>query len=138
LPRISAPFLIPADEASAATRRKAAWRFAARRFADWALRLIWPRWRSPHRLIHQKSGAQRMSHVAHELHEEFPDKAAAIHKLKISNAHFARIADEYHTLNRSIHRMETNVEPADDATIEDLKKKRLTLKDEIATFLAGV
>jgi uncharacterized protein YdcH (DUF465 family) len=76
-----------------------------------------------------------MSHVAHELHEEFPEKAEAIHTLKTSNAHFARLAEEYHSLNRTIHRMETNVEPADDATIEDLKKKRLHLKDEISTFL---
>ena len=73
-----------------------------------------------------------MSHVAHELHEEFPQKAAVIHTLKTSNAHFARLAEEYHTLNRTIHRMETNVEPADDATIEGLKKKRLHLKDEIS------
>ncbi len=78
-----------------------------------------------------------MSHVAHELHEEFPEKAAAIHALKTGNAHFARLADEYHTLNRTIHRMETNVEPADDATIEDLKKKRLQLKDEISKILDG-
>jgi uncharacterized protein len=79
-----------------------------------------------------------MSHVAHELHEEFPEQAEAIHSLKAGNAHFARLAEEYHTLNRTIHRMETNVEPADDATIEGLKKKRLTLKDEIAGFLATV
>lgn len=79
-----------------------------------------------------------MSHVAHELHEEFPEKAQAIHELKTGNAHFARIAEEYHTVNRSIHRMETNVEPVDDITIEELKKKRLTLKDEIAGFLAEV
>jgi uncharacterized protein YdcH (DUF465 family) len=76
-----------------------------------------------------------MSHVAHELHEEFPEKAAAIHSLKTSDAHFARLADEYHTLNRTIHRMETNVEPSDDATIEDFKKKRLQLKDEISKIL---
>jgi uncharacterized protein YdcH (DUF465 family) len=81
---------------------------------------------------------RKMSHVAHELHEEFPEHAEAIHSLKASNAHFARIAEEYHTLNRTIHRMETNVEPADDATIEALKKKRLALKDEIAGFLATV
>lgn len=79
-----------------------------------------------------------MSHVAHELHEEFPEKAEAIHALKASNAHFARIAEEYHTLNRAIHRMETNVEPVDDATLEDAKKKRLALKDEIAGFLTEV
>lgn len=77
-----------------------------------------------------------MSHVAHELHEEFPEQAEAIHALKASNAHFARMAEEYHMLNRAIHRMETNVEPADDATIEDLKRKRLALKDEIAGALA--
>lgn len=76
-----------------------------------------------------------MSHVAHELHEEFPDQAEAIHALKAENAHFARLAEEYHTLNRAIHRMETNVEPVDDATLEDAKKKRLALKDEIAGFL---
>jgi uncharacterized protein len=81
---------------------------------------------------------QTMSHVAHELHEEFPEQAEAIHALKAGNAHFARIAEEYHTLNRSIHRMETDVEPADDATVEALKKKRLHLKDEIAGFLATV
>lgn len=74
--------------------------------------------------------------VAHELHEEFPEHAEAIHVLKTKNAHFARIAEDYHALNRAIHRMETNVEPADDATIEDLKRKRLALKDEIAGFLA--
>jgi uncharacterized protein YdcH (DUF465 family) len=77
-----------------------------------------------------------MSHVAHELHEEFPQHVDAIHALKADNAHFARIADSYHELHRSIHRMETNVEPTDDATFENLNKKRLSLKDEIALFLA--
>jgi uncharacterized protein YdcH (DUF465 family) len=78
-----------------------------------------------------------VSHVPHELHEEFPDKAEAIKSLKGSNAHFARIAEAYHELNRAIHRIETDVEPADDATLETMKKKRLGLKDEIAQFLAA-
>jgi len=69
-----------------------------------------------------------MSHVAHELHEEFPDKAAAIHTLKSTNAHFSRLAEEYHTLNRTLHRMETEVEPADDATIETLKKRAASIE----------
>ena len=38
---------------------------------------------------------------------------------------------------RDSHRMETEVEPADDATIETLKKKRLQLKDEISQILAA-
>jgi len=78
-----------------------------------------------------------MSHVAHELHEEFPEQVETIHALRGSSAHFSRIADAYHDLNRAIHRMETNVEPVDDATLEAAKKQRLALKDEIAQFLAG-
>ncbi|WP_026607483.1 YdcH family protein [Methylocapsa acidiphila] len=76
-----------------------------------------------------------MSHVAHELHEEFPDKVEAIKGLKGANAHFARIAEEYHEVNRTIHRMEAEVEPTDDATLEALKKQRLSLKDQIAQIL---
>lgn len=76
-----------------------------------------------------------MSHVAHELHEEFPDRIEAIRALKESSAHFARIADAYHEINRRIHRMETDVEPTDDATLETSKKQRLSLKDEIAQLL---
>ena len=76
-----------------------------------------------------------MSHVAHELHEEFPEKSEAIRRLKGDNAHFARIAEHYHEFNRAIHRMEANVEPVADETVEGLKKQRLSLKDEIAQFL---
>jgi uncharacterized protein YdcH (DUF465 family) len=78
-----------------------------------------------------------VSHVPHELHEEFPDQTEAIKSLKESNAHFARIAEAYHELNRAIHRIETDVEPASDETLETMKKKRLALKDEIAQFLAA-
>jgi uncharacterized protein len=77
-----------------------------------------------------------MSHVAHELHEEFPEQIEAIKALKGANAHFTRLADEYHEINRTIHRMETDVEPVEDATLEAAKKRRLALKDEIAGLLA--
>lgn len=78
-----------------------------------------------------------MSHVPHELHEEFPDAAETLHKLKTSDAHFARLADEYHETNREVHRIETDVAPASDDVLEDLKKKRLHLKDQIAALLAA-
>lgn len=78
-----------------------------------------------------------MSHVPHELHEEFPGQADALHALKTSDAHFARISEQYHVVNREIHRIETDVEPASDSALEDLKKKRLHLKDEIAAMLAA-
>ena len=76
-----------------------------------------------------------MTHVPHGLHEEFPHAAPAISRLKIGDAHFARLADEYEHVNREIHRIEAEVEPASDATLESLKKKRLKLKDEIAAML---
>lgn len=77
-----------------------------------------------------------MSHVPHELHEEFPEHGGKLHELKLKDAHFARLADTYHEVNREIHRIETNVTPASDETLEGLKKQRLKLKDDIAAMLA--
>lgn len=78
-----------------------------------------------------------MSHTPHELSEEFPRDAHRIHALKEGNAHFARLADAYHDVNRRIHRAETNVEPMDGLAETALRKQRSHLKDEIAAFLAA-
>lgn len=77
-----------------------------------------------------------MSHVPHELAEEFPDQTAALQALKAENAHFAKLIDEYHTVNRAIHRAETNVEPVDQLAENEMRKQRMALKDEIARMLA--
>ncbi|QIE47343.1 DUF465 domain-containing protein [Pseudohalocynthiibacter aestuariivivens] len=76
------------------------------------------------------------SHTPHELHEEFPDKAGKITELKQSDAHFARLAEEYHAVNRAVHRAETNVEPMDSLAEGEMRKKRSALKDEIYRMLA--
>ncbi|MEL6318174.1 MAG: YdcH family protein [Pseudomonadota bacterium] len=76
-----------------------------------------------------------MSHTPHELSELFPDAADKIHALKLDDAHFARLAEQHHTLNRAIHRAETDLEPTDDLHLEELKKQRLALLDEIAAIL---
>lgn len=78
-----------------------------------------------------------MSHTPHELAEEFPEHIEKMHELKQANAHFTKLADAYHELNRAIHRAETNVEPTDDFHMEDMRKQRLKLKDEIYGMLAG-
>ena len=77
-----------------------------------------------------------MTHTPHELAEDFPGEADKIHNLKVSNPHFAKLADEYHDLNRDIHRLETRVEAGSEFREEDLRKKRMHLKDEIASMLA--
>ena len=76
-----------------------------------------------------------MSHVPHDLHEEFPADAPVLHELKVNDPHFRKVADAYHEVNRSIHRAETDVEPVSDQVLEDLKKQRLALLDEVAQIL---
>ncbi len=76
-----------------------------------------------------------MSHTPHELAEEFPEAAELIHKLKVEDAHFARLMDEYHEVNRAIHRAETLVEPVSEQHEAEMRRTRMTLKDEIARIL---
>lgn len=76
-----------------------------------------------------------MSHTPHELAAEFPEMAERIAALKGSDAHFAKLADEYHEVNRAVHRAETLVEPIDQGAETDLRKKRSALKDEIWSML---
>lgn len=76
-----------------------------------------------------------MGDTPHELHAEFPEMTAELHRLKVSDSHASRLMDDYHALNREVHRIETNVAPASDETLETLKKKRLALKDEIFALL---
>jgi len=76
-----------------------------------------------------------MSHTPHELAEEFPADVEKMHALKTGDAHFARIFDEYHAINKTIHRAETKVEPISDEHEAALRKQRMALKDEIAKTL---
>ncbi|MBN7785742.1 DUF465 domain-containing protein [Ponticoccus gilvus] len=76
-----------------------------------------------------------MSHVPHELAEEFPEHAARMSALKQTDAHFARLSEEYHAVNRRIHRAETRVEPMDDLAEEALRKERAGLKDQLYALL---
>jgi uncharacterized protein YdcH (DUF465 family) len=78
-----------------------------------------------------------MSNTPHDLTEEFPDQRERITELKTSDGHFARLAEEYNEVNRTIHRIETRVEPSSDDVEEELKRRRVRLKDEIAQMLQG-
>jgi len=78
-----------------------------------------------------------MSHVHHELHEEFPADGAALHALKLADPHFRKLSDSYHEVNRAIHRAETDIEPVSELVLEDLKKQRLSLLDAVAQMLAS-
>ena len=77
-----------------------------------------------------------MSHTPHELSDDFPEDGDRIHQLKIENAHFAKLVEEYHDINRAVHRAETGVEPVEDLAEVEMRKTRMRLKDEIAGMLA--
>ncbi len=78
-----------------------------------------------------------MTHVPHELAEEFPKHVDRMHALKVENAHFAKLFDDYHDLNRAIHRAETNVEPVEELYEMQLRKERMLLKDQIYAMLSA-
>lgn len=78
-----------------------------------------------------------MSHVPHELAEELPEYRDQIHTLKTTDAHFARLFDDYHDVNREIHRAEAAGLNITDEHHEELKRRRLQLKDDLYTMLQG-
>ena len=76
-----------------------------------------------------------MSVEHHDLIHEFPQLKARIHELKVSDAHFRRLFDEYHGLTRDIEKMENEVTPVATHTEEDAKLRRVYLKDELYRLL---
>ncbi|SEI86485.1 hypothetical protein SAMN05421831_1142 [Allopseudospirillum japonicum] len=71
----------------------------------------------------------------HNLVNEFPEYRDKIHDLKMADAHFARLFNEYHQVDREVHRIEVGAENPSDVYTEDLKKKRLLLKDQLYAIL---
>jgi uncharacterized protein YdcH (DUF465 family) len=71
----------------------------------------------------------------HDLLHEFPELQEKIHELKISDAHFRKLFDEYHEVEHQIHRINMGSEIANDNFLYELKAKLLFLKDNIYAYL---
>ena len=78
-----------------------------------------------------------MSNTPHTLADEFPAQLDAIHRLKLSDHHFARLLKDYDEVNDLVHRAETRVDLVAEEDEAQLRKRRLALKDAIAARLAG-
>lgn len=78
-----------------------------------------------------------MTNEAPDLAQEFPELKAKIHELKVSDRHFAKLFDVYHTINKEVHRIEAGIEAVSDQYMEELKKQRLGLKDELFEMIQG-
>ncbi len=71
----------------------------------------------------------------HDLRHEFPEMVDAIDALKAGNAHFARLMGSYNRLTGKVEDLEEHDMPVSDFTIEDMKKQRVKLKDELYHML---
>ena len=76
-----------------------------------------------------------MLNEKHDLVHELPEHRDIIHQLKMNNNHFARLFDNYHKVNHEIHRIETGVENTSDDYLDNKKKQRLHLKDELYSMI---
>ncbi|CAM3761710.1 YdcH family protein [Paracoccus yeei] len=74
----------------------------------------------------------------HAIHEEFPNDAARIHALKLGDAHFAWLLDEYDAVNDQVAGAESRQTPMSAEAETALRKQRAALKDDIARLLAKV
>lgn len=73
----------------------------------------------------------------HAIHEEFPNDAEAIHALKVGDPRFAKLLDDYDSINDEVENAAANITPTDSLHETELRKKRAALKDEIAHMIAA-
>lgn len=74
----------------------------------------------------------------HDLVHELPEFRDEIHQLKMTDAHFARLFEQYHELDHEVHRIESGVETPADDYLEERKKLRLNLKDKLFDMLKAL
>ena len=74
---------------------------------------------------------------SHDLLHEFPELNDKINELKAKDPVFAQRMEEYDALDRRVRELEELAQPVADETMEDLKKERLRLKDELYALLRG-
>jgi uncharacterized protein YdcH (DUF465 family) len=64
-----------------------------------------------------------------DLKKEFPQLAAHMDVLQQSNVHFAKALDEFNALTAEIEHIERNDATAGESVLEQMKKRRLALKE---------
>lgn len=67
---------------------------------------------------------------------EFPQFKEKIHRLKMADHHFKHLYEQYQALDREIYRIEEQIETPSDAYTEEMKKKRVALKDQLYAILS--
>lgn len=65
----------------------------------------------------------------------FPEYRDLITRLKTEDAHFARLFDAHNELDQRIKNMEAHIQPGTPVEVENLKKEKLSLKDQLYVIL---
>jgi uncharacterized protein YdcH (DUF465 family) len=71
----------------------------------------------------------------HPLVREFPEYAQVIAQLKSGDLVFRELFDEYHELDEKIFNIDEDITPVADHYAEELKKRRVFLKDKLYRML---
>ncbi len=72
----------------------------------------------------------------HPLGKDFPELRERISALK-GHAHFTHLTSEYETVDKSVVRFEQQLEHCSDDELEQLKLRRVHLKDELYALLTA-
>lgn len=65
----------------------------------------------------------------------FPEFRDLISKLKNEDAHFSRLFDKHNELDQTIKNIEANIQLGTPTEVENMKKEKLRLKDEMYVIL---
>lgn len=71
----------------------------------------------------------------HDLVHELPEFKDKIHELKANDPNFAKLFDQYNEVELEVRRIEEGFETPADDYIEERKKLRLSLKDQLFALL---
>ena len=76
-----------------------------------------------------------MELLNHDLAHEFPQLIGKIRSLKLSSSRFLHLFNDYDQVNNAITKIEQDGSVISDEALEDMKKKRLKIKDDIYQML---
>ena len=76
-----------------------------------------------------------MDLLNHDLAHEFPQHLEKMHTLKTTDAHFAKLFNEYDEDDHAIKKYELGGAVISEEALEEMKKKRLKTKDELYQIL---
>jgi hypothetical protein len=72
-----------------------------------------------------------------DLAHEFPELKHRVRELKLTSPVFRHLYGDYQALDNEIHRIELDIETPSDQYTEELKRRRVRLKDRLYAMLTG-